>query len=532
MARVYRILLVDDEEEVRTSILKKIDWEGTGFAIVGDAENGQDALEKIELYEPDVVLTDIRMPYMDGLTLAETLRQTHPSIKVVIFSGFDDFEYAKQAIRLNILEYILKPVNAEELTAILTRIHETLDEETRQIRDVHTLRESFVKNLPILKENFLNNLIRGAVDEIQIPSLLREYRIDIGEAQAWTVAQVLFGMAEGQSPLERELQPLSVKQLIDRYFDTRCPFASFHSSAGLCIVIGLTDEQKLSEIITVLMGVCRESRKVLELPLTIGVGVPRDSLGDLEPCYREAHEAAGYRAMTGAVDVICISDVEHSPSAALALSGKSESDLVAALKFGEPGSIRSAVEAIVFPLREARVHQSRQQVYIIAVMDSVLRVVQRYELDEQIVFGGKTDYYEILSSLRDADSLQKFLVHTCSAISAQINAEREGSAQGMVRDAKQYIAEHYASSSLSLEIICGHLHISTTYFSTVFKREAGESYTTYLTRVRMEKAAELLGTTDMKTYMVAKAVGYDEPNYFSYVFKKQYGVTPNRYRGK
>lgn len=526
--------MVDDEEEVRTSILRTIDWESAGFTVVGDAENGQDALEMVELYEPDVVLTDIRMPYMDGLALAEQLRQTHPSIKVVIFSGFDDFEYAKQAIRLNILEYILKPVNAEELTAILHRIRETLEEETRQLRDVHTLRESFVKNLPILKENFLNNLIRGAVDETQIPVLLREYRLDLGEASCWAVAQVVLGAAAGQSPLEqeRELQPLSVKKLIDTNLEGRCRFASFHSSAGLCLVLGLGGENALTEIITVLGSVCRESRKILELPLTIGVGTLRASLGDLEPSFHEAREAAGYRAMMGASDVIFISDVERVPREALALSGKAESDLVAAIKFGKSESILAAIEAITAPLRVSCVHESEQQAYVIAVMNALLSVVQRHELSAQVVFDGKTDYFEIMTGLRDADVLQEFLVRVCLAIGENLSEEREGSAQSMVRDAKQYLQENYSNPALSLEMICGYLHISTTYFSTVFKREAGESYTAYLTRLRMEKAAELLSSTDLKTYMVAKEVGYDEPNYFGYVFKKHFGTTPNRYRGK
>ncbi len=117
----YKIMLVDDEEEVRTSIIRKIDWQDAGFEVIGDAENGKEALEKIEQNEPDVVLTDIRMPYMDGLEMAENIRQRYPSIKIVIFSGFDEFEYAKKAIKLNVIEYILKPVNVEELTAILKK---------------------------------------------------------------------------------------------------------------------------------------------------------------------------------------------------------------------------------------------------------------------------------------------------------------------------------------------------------------------------------------------------------------------------
>ena len=146
MNEPYKILLVDDEAEVRTSIIRKIDWSAVGFQVVGDAENGVDALEKIEQLEPDVVLADIRMPYMDCLEMAERLREIHPSIKVVLFSGFDDFEYAQKAIKLNIIEYILKPVNAEEMMEILLRIKGTLDEEIQRLRDLTNLQESFRKN--------------------------------------------------------------------------------------------------------------------------------------------------------------------------------------------------------------------------------------------------------------------------------------------------------------------------------------------------------------------------------------------------
>ena len=161
--KLYRIILVDDEEEVRKSIIRKIKWEETGFLVAGDAENGEDALEKIELLEPDLILTDIRMPYMDGLTLAERVRQKYPSMKIVIFSGYDDFEYAKQAIKLNVTEYILKPVNVEELTAILQKIKANLDQEIEQKRNVNLLRENYIKSLPILREQFLNELVNAPI---------------------------------------------------------------------------------------------------------------------------------------------------------------------------------------------------------------------------------------------------------------------------------------------------------------------------------------------------------------------------------
>ena len=157
---LYRIMLVDDEEEVRKAMIRKMDWEQLGFTVAGDAENGEDALEKLEMLEPDVVMTDIRMPYMDGLTLVAKIREKYPFIKILIFSGYDDFEYAKQAIKYRVTEYILKPVNGEELSEILTRVRISLDEEIEQRRNISALQESYENSLPMLRELFLNDLVR------------------------------------------------------------------------------------------------------------------------------------------------------------------------------------------------------------------------------------------------------------------------------------------------------------------------------------------------------------------------------------
>ena len=232
---LYRIILVDDEEEVRKGIIRKIDWETLGFQVVGDAENGQDALEKIEQLEPDVVMTDIRMPYMDGLTLTSWIRQKYPSVKVLIFSGFDDFEYAQQAIKLNVTEYILKPVNVEELTQILNRVRENLDQEIEQRRDVDRLRESYLNSLPILRELFLNDMVRGNMPAEDIRQKLEEYKIDILGAEKWLTAVINVENETAEETglilhQEKELIPISVKSLLEDNLKDYCRFTAFNSA--------------------------------------------------------------------------------------------------------------------------------------------------------------------------------------------------------------------------------------------------------------------------------------------------------------
>ena len=157
----YTVLLVDDEEEVIQVIMKKIDWEGLGFSVIGYANNGVKALEMVEEYQPDVVMTDIRMPYMDGMELAHRIREEFPGTKILIFTGFDEFEYAKEAVHLEVEEYILKPVNSVEMTKVFGQMKAKLDQEISEKRNAETLQRYYLESLPLLQANFYTTLIEG-----------------------------------------------------------------------------------------------------------------------------------------------------------------------------------------------------------------------------------------------------------------------------------------------------------------------------------------------------------------------------------
>lgn len=524
MNEMYKILLVDDEEEIRTSIIKKIDWDKNGFTVIGDAENGKDALEKIEQLEPDVVLTDIRMPYMDGLELAAELRRMHPSIKVVIFSGYDDFEYAKQAIQLNIIEYILKPVNARELTDILGKIKTNLDEEIERLRGETVLQDNLKKNLVILRENFLSKLVKGKIEIKQIEHEMKEYELPFLESNCWVALKI--NLDNGGS--DKDGNPLSVQNLLDSRMQEWTGYASFHRPSGLCAIVGMESKGEITHLMALLNDVCRESRRILYQPLTIGMGSVVHQIEKIAQSYSGAREAVAYGGIAG--DIVYINDVEPRQKPILWLDDKMEADLNYALRFGDEDKILSCVENIVQLMETSG--SCNVQPYLISILHVILQVVQKHELDEQLVFGKYADYYGVLSEVDTTERLFQWLSSICYSISACIANARKGTTKTIVQEAKRYIEENYQNSNLSLETLCDHLHMSTAYFSTVFKKEEGESYISYLTGVRMKKAAELLKTTDEKTYVIAAKVGYDEPNYFSYVFKKRYGVSPNKFRGK
>ena len=532
---LYRIMLVDDEEEVRKAMIRQMDWEQLGFTVAGDAENGRDALEKLEQLEPDVVMTDIRMPYMDGLALTARIREKYPSVKILIFSGYDDFEYAQQAIKLHVTEYILKPVNSQELAEILQRIRISLDEEIEQRRNINTLRENYLGSLPILREMFLNNLVSRTADVDTVVPKLREYGIDILDARKWLAAVIHVEKMERSEDQvlsqHQELIPISVKKLVEDHLKPYCRFAVFDSIEGITVIAAVDQDNTQTGLINLLNDICRESRRFLEVTITVGVGHSCGTLQEISRSYQTVVDALGYRAIVGSGKTIYINDVEPVSRGKLQLDAKGEAELVSAIKFGPAELIGTVIQGLISRMDDVRVHARQYQVYMLSIVNCVIRLMQQYDLDMGEMFGDQTPYGEILAGIHRREEFAAWLIPVACRMNEALNRERDNTTRKVILEAREYIQDNYSNPELSVEMLCRHLHMSPAYFSTVFKKETGQTYINYLTEVRLEKAVELLNTTEDKTYVIAQKVGYQEQNYFSYVFKKKYGISPTRYRG-
>ncbi len=534
---LYRIMLVDDEEEVRKAIIRKMDWERLGFTVVADAENGEDALEKLEQLEqmePDVIMTDIRMPYMDGLTLTARIREKYPFMKVLIFSGYDDFEYAQQAIKLNVTEYILKPVNGQELTKILKRVRISLDEEIEHRRNIDALRANYMENLSILRELFLSDLVRGNTDMAGTVPKMREYGIDILDACKWIVAVIHVEQVEWTETQvlfqHQELIPISVRGLVEDHLRSYCRFAVFNSVEGITVIAAIDEDNNQAGLINLLDDICKESRRMLEVSITVGAGHVCDSLGEISHSYQTAVDALGYRSIVGKGRVIFINDIEPTSRGKLRLDAKDEEEMAAAIKFGAPETIDRVFRNVSGRMDDAKVHARQYQMYMLSIINCMIRMMQQYELDLDEMFDSKAQYGDVLKGICRKEEFADQIIPVACRMNEAMNRERDKTTKKVIQEAKEYIREHYANPELSVELLCRHLHMSPAYFSTVFKKATGQTYVNYVTEVRLKKAVELLNETDDKTYVIAGKVGYQEQNYFSYVFKKWYGVSPTKYR--
>ena len=525
----YRVLLADDEEEIRTGISRKIDWASLGFRLVGEAGNGEEALELADQLRPDVVLTDIKMPFLDGLELCRRLRISLPGARLVVFSGFDDFEYARQAVSMGVSEYILKPINAPELIQVLNKLREQLDRQRLERRDMETLRRRYEESLPVLRELFYTRLLSGQLRPHQVQDRAARYEIDLPQG-LWTAALAhVDGL--GDEGERDELLLLSVQSFLEKHFALEgCSARAVLYGDMAALLVHLDREERLYPLLEELERLSRLSQSYLGLRLTTGVGVPCQGPEELNRSAQGARSALDYRVLAAGGRVIYIGDLEPQSTAAPSFEEEDQRELSAAVKLGTPEQVGEVVRGLMERLSCAGLSLSRCDLFLLEVVTCLVRLTRSGGVEVEEVFGERFTGAVSVSDFSSLEELGRWLGERCRKLHELLGRRRSDSAWQMVERAKDYISGHYTDEQLSVEALCSHIHLSPTYFSTLFKREVGMSFTAYVTQVRMEEAARLLRETDEKTYRIAEATGYGDPNYFSYVFKRHFGLSPSKFR--
>lgn len=531
---LYKVLIVDDEEEIRQGIIKKIDWETYGFKIVGDAENGEDALEKAEKLQPDIVMTDIKMPFMNGLELGEKLKDLMPSTKIIIFSGSDDFEYAKKAIKINALGYVLKPINSMELIEVLKKLKKQIDEEYNEKKNIENLKKYYEESLPLFKEKFLVGAIEGRVKFKTWKEEAKKIGLEFDFP--FNVIGVIhcdnYIGNEKDNIFEEEFKYISIKNICDDIIKDYCEYESFIYS-GLVVVIGkLSSKEDVYKFIKGINEVCSRSERIMDMKVSAGIGNVCNDFEQIRFSYKEAKNALHYRIILGTGKGIYIEDVEPDNGVNIQFDENDERTLINTIKIKSSKDIEFIVNNLFKKLEELLLPFNHYNIYLIEITTGLLKLVKAYNLNIDEVFGENFNCYSHLEKFESIESVKKWFIEKSITINNLIKRERVDSSKLLIEKAKQYIHDNYSDSEISVENLCKHLHVSPTYFSTIFKKETKTSFVNYLTSVRLEQAVNLLNTTDYKSYIIAEKVGYPEANYFSYVFKKQYGVPPSKYRNR
>ncbi|MCI8527484.1 MAG: response regulator, partial [Oscillospiraceae bacterium] len=334
------------------------------------------------------VLTDIKMPFMDGLELCRRLRQSLPGAKLVVFSGFDDFEYARQAVGMGVSEYILKPINAAELMEVLAKLREQLDRQRLERRDMETLRRRYEESLPVLRELFYTRLLSGQLRPDQVQERAARYEIELPQGM-WTAALVHADLTGEAGDAGRdELLLLSVKSFLEEHFSLegcRAWVVLYGDTAAL--LVRLSGEDRLYPLLEELERLSLLSRSYLGIPLAAGVGLPCQGPEELHRSVEGARSALDYRALTGGGRVIYINDLEPQSSAVLSFEEEDQRALSAAVKLGTPEQVERVVRGLMERLSQTGLSLSQCHLFLLEVVTCLVRLTRSGGVAVEEVFG-------------------------------------------------------------------------------------------------------------------------------------------------
>lgn len=527
----YKVILVDDEVEVIDAMQALIHWDELGFEVVGSATNGVKALELVEKLQPDVVLTDIKMPYMDGLELARRLNKDYPNIYILLCTGFDEFEYAQEAVHLEIKEYMLKPINASELSTGLTKLKDTLDREREEKLNVRKLEDYFKEVLPALRSNLFVSLIEGRISEQEYQRFLSAYRV---EMQGPLYCCVIFHTSSTHVPdgVDPVLLSMSVEREIKERLATEWKCQEFIYLGNTLLIVELEMEEKVAELTDACDRFCRWAYRIMGAVVTAGIGRTSDSLFHIHLSYEGAREAVSYRVLYGTKRAISIGEiVPKEQNLTIQAEETQMQELFRAVHVGNQEKIEKAVKKEIEILHKNADTIEQYRLATMEIVSGFYRFCVNNSIDFNRISKDMQSNYEKVPEM-DESTLAAWLIEVSMTISDILKNARNSTSRRLVTEAQNLVKNRYMEAEISLDEVCSVLGVSNSYFSSVFKKETGKPFITYLTDYRMDIAADLMVNTNDKSYTIAEKVGYPDANYFSYVFKKRFGVSPSKYRTK
>lgn len=520
----YTVLVVDDEEDQRRALAQKTDWNSAGFELAGEAQNGVDALDKLEIYKPDLVITDIKMPMISGIELAAEIRRIRPATQIVFLSGYDSFEYAKSAIDYNVIKYLLKPVSSRELSRELFDIKERMDERLGNIfKSAEKNLDSELERLSV--SEFLMPLMLGNTESRQDDAMLlkraEELKItEEGENYGFCILAVKFGDDNNNQCTSQEHLAF-IQNVISKYLN--CTSLLIYARA--ITLVSLKNEEMSNALELPLRELVQTAQRVMNQKCSVGVSRRFERLSDCPEAYLQAIAARRYTS-DGAGPVRFIDDQEPKIKEGIDYVEKNVMKLEQILKSGSDSSLENLIDSIY-----EKSTPENANLLIVQIVACVFRVVgvaaDKSALSNLVE---SNPIFARITSYSSESVMKNELLHFCKSAKNVIEKSQRRDSEILCDKVLQIIESNYGDETLSLTSVSNLLSVSPNYLSTLIKKVTGENFITLLTKKRMEAAHDMLVFSNMKVLEISEKCGYSDQHYFSYCFKKFYGVSPNKIR--
>lgn len=531
-----KVFLVEDEIVIRSGIKNSIDWQKEGYVFSGEASDGELAYPMILKAKPDILITDIKMPFMDGLELSKMVKEALPEIKILILSGYNEFEYAKEAIHIGVADYLLKPISSAKLLEALGGIAKQI----KQKREEQSLKEQYQRDNQEYIENEKVKLFTAlAAGNISMGDAVNEAKALGMDLSAQVYNVMLFKVSMRLNDYQSPEQAMDVfGEIEDVNHAVPGTFFFRRGVEGWAFLVTAETEdngrEKMGHLKKYLFSVME---KYPEIEYFGGIGEPVRRIRELGSSYEKAGIVFSTRFVNDSRQILDLNDIRilHEKSTinvqSLDLMDRNRTLMDKFLVKGNLEEVESFITAYFEEMPKENLESSLMRQYI--------------TMDMYIVAGAFCDRLGIPKEERtkDAEELENALrmmttaqgVHKYVRRLLKNTIERRDMVSGsrysdIIETAKDYIAKSYMSDEVSLNTAAAAVNMSPSYFSSVFSREVGKTFVEYLTTVRMDKAKELLMCSPLKTSEIGYEVGYKDPHYFSYIFKKTQNCSPKDYR--
>lgn len=525
----YGLLVVDDEDLVRGAVTALIDWKSLGFSHIYEAGDGEEALEICRKNKIDLVLTDIIMPFMDGMELSRMLKEEFPQIHVVILTGHEEFEYAKQSIYYGVKNYILKPVGRESLFREMKAICESLHIENKQKQYIAKMRSQLHQSLPLLREKFLYSLVctsyrkgkenKKRITNLEIPLYSREYLVGIVEADFRQITDE-----------DMEVFLFAIKNItMDTVGSQHC---ILDDGQRIVIVFNLDryGEDSHRVIYDTMEVLLKAIEIAMKIPAAGALGSPAGDIENLYQSYREACAALECRYLLGYDRIYDIGDIEHMGIVFLYPTNEIKQFLYS-MKFLSREELKNSMRQIEEAcIANKSLSVSNIKMIYFEILNEILKELSAAKVPKEELWQQGVDLYRQMDMQPTIRQIASRILEFAGAVSQVLQTAQSNSSQEMIRLAEEYMEKQYMNPDLSQSMVASQIGISTGYLSGLFKKESGRNFIEALTEIRMYHAMELMKRTDKKNYEIAEETGFSSPHYFSIAFKKYSGMSPSEFR--
>lgn len=539
---MLKVIIADDEQLVTEVLQAAIPWNELGLEVAGIASDGMEAFELCVEIKPDILITDIRMPKMDGLELALKLEENNIDTKIVFISGHQDFNYVKTALDLNAEGYILKPIKMDEVKMVMQKVIRSINIARNKEQIIQQLKTQLHSDMEITCSRFLYSLLEGYyTNEKEIWDKFSYFRLPFNTSDCFMVSVIAMddcsNLGELAGEQDKHLLSFAILDIMNE--------AVKKSGIGICLskhdkefIVIFRQSNHSNEIyMDTLKDISSAISNVLNISVSIGIGYPVANVSQLNISYKKALDALQYKYYTGCSSIIDINDVESAREAdeeALLNSGfniyKFEEQLMSHMRVGDDRNASAIINEIYDNLNLTYKYSHK---YIQSISIQLVSMASRtiFEMGGNIadIFSNFSDIIINITSMQNIFQLKNYMLEIFQTIARHFQEKNNRKSKNVVSIIRSYIQNNYAES-IGVSEIADEVGLTPNYVSQIFKQEAGETITEFLTKTRMEKAIEYMISTDLKIMDISEMVGYENQHYFSAVFKKYTGISPQRYR--